>query len=570
MRNKQYSLFFLLLLIPVLLVGQESVLRLIPYNGTEASFLTAQIVADTTANGGNIPANRVYELQRGGLYLSKALFQVKAGNTLRIRANDSAGRRPAILLYPTGSGTNPQNPPGQMFQLNGGDLNLKSLILSGYFEPIDSNINNLQGGLINTNGAGSSMYIDDCIITSSNGNHLRTGSATKVVKVTNCVIADMGWLGRSNLGAGKAIDLREASCDSLIFVNNTFVNWQDRIIRHYNFSNPSAGTGAIGVTIFDHNTLVNGMSYHGLLSLGDVGNKVIITNNLFIDPNSLGEDTSDATRKAEWANTGEKYPNGTNRMTWIFSAPNDTTQWVVKNNYYSVSDSGQAFINYYSSKYPGVVVGYGNPLSWHINKKLKADSATAFVKTSTPLALTKIPKLMTNPNRWYISTTGGNRLKNTPTSAWVRAEHDYDRKRYQYWSDTLNCTYPTTSPLYTADRGLFPVGDLNWYPTKKAQWLITDVKPGDNMLPSAYSLDQNYPNPFNPSTTIRYQVPVNGLVTLKVYNLIGQEVATLVNEVQTASAYETSFDASALSSGIYFYTLKAGNFVETKKMMLLK
>ena len=77
MRNKCFGFCALLLLIlPLLAVGQDSVLRLIPYNGAENSFLSAQIVADTTANNG-IPANRVYELQRGALYLSKALFQVK-------------------------------------------------------------------------------------------------------------------------------------------------------------------------------------------------------------------------------------------------------------------------------------------------------------------------------------------------------------------------------------------------------------------------------------------------------------------------------------------------------------
>ncbi|HAP34508.1 MAG TPA: hypothetical protein DCQ28_00655 [Bacteroidetes bacterium] len=570
MKQKQYKLLLVvLLLLPFVIVAQESVLRLVPYNGQESSFLNAQLIADTTANNG-IPANRVYELQRGKLYLSKGLFQVNKQYRLRIRANDSTGSRPAILLYPTGSGATPQNPPGQMFQLNGGDIELKSIVISGYFEPIDSNINNLQGGLINTNGAGSSMYIDDCVVTQSNGNHLRTESATLVVKVTNSIFADMGFLGRSNLGAGKAIDMREASCDSLIFVNNTFVNFQDRIIRHYNFGNPTAGTGAIGYTLFDHNTIVNGMSYHGLLSLGDVGKKVIITNNLFIDPNSLGEDSSDATRKAEWANTGEKYPNGTNRMTWIFSAPNDSTQWVVKNNYYSISDSGQAFINYSSSIFPGKVLGYGSPLSWHINKRLGADSATAFIKTTNPVVLTKIPKLMTDLCRWYISPTGGNKLKNTPTSAWVRSLHDFDRKRYQYWNDTLNATYSTSLPIYTADRGLFPIGDLNWYPSKKAQWLVTSVKQIQSVTPNAFSLDQNYPNPFNPSTTIKYQIPLNGMVSLKVYNLIGQEVASLVNDMQTAASYETSFDASKLSSGIYFYTLRAGNFVETKKMMLLK
>jgi hypothetical protein len=91
-----------------------------------------------------------------------------------------------------------------------------------------------------------------------------------------------------------------------------------------------------------------------------------------------------------------------------------------------------------------------------------------------------------------------------------------------------------------------------------------------DLVPMAYELGQNYPNPFNPSTTIRFSVPEAGLVTLKVYNLLGEEVATLLNNEQAAGVYEANFDASRLSSGIYFYTLEAKNFTSTKKMVLLK
>ena len=91
-----------------------------------------------------------------------------------------------------------------------------------------------------------------------------------------------------------------------------------------------------------------------------------------------------------------------------------------------------------------------------------------------------------------------------------------------------------------------------------------------DLVPMAYELGQNYPNPFNPSTTIRFSIPEAGLVTLKVYNLLGEEVATLLNSEQTSGVYEASFDASKLSSGIYFYTLDAKNFTSTKKMVLLK
>jgi len=92
----------------------------------------------------------------------------------------------------------------------------------------------------------------------------------------------------------------------------------------------------------------------------------------------------------------------------------------------------------------------------------------------------------------------------------------------------------------------------------------------DLIAPLEFSLEQNYPNPFNPSTKINFQLIENGFTSLKVYDVLGTEVATLVNEEKSAGNYEVSFDATTLSSGLYFCTLQTGSFTETKKMMLLK
>jgi hypothetical protein len=89
-------------------------------------------------------------------------------------------------------------------------------------------------------------------------------------------------------------------------------------------------------------------------------------------------------------------------------------------------------------------------------------------------------------------------------------------------------------------------------------------------IPKEFSLSQNYPNPFNPVTVIRYQLPVNSFVTLKVFDLLGREIATLVNSEQEAGYKSVNFDASKLSSGIYIYKLVAGSFIDVKKMLLLK
>ena len=92
----------------------------------------------------------------------------------------------------------------------------------------------------------------------------------------------------------------------------------------------------------------------------------------------------------------------------------------------------------------------------------------------------------------------------------------------------------------------------------------------ENILPQTIRLYQNYPNPFNPSTTFRYSIPVQSKVTIKVYDVLGNEIAALMNEEKSIGTYELTWNASNLASGVYFYQLNAGNFNETKKMILIR
>ena len=109
---------------------------------------------------------------------------------------------------------------------------------------------------------------------------------------------------------------------------------------------------------------------------------------------------------------------------------------------------------------------------------------------------------------------------------------------------------------------------IAWYRNE----LYTSVSPGEHHQPTPdkYALHQNYPNPFNPATTIQFNLPYESPVTMKIFNLMGQEVATLIDRNMTAGMHHVEFDASDLPSGIYFYRIKAGDFADMKKMVLLK
>jgi hypothetical protein len=100
--------------------------------------------------------------------------------------------------------------------------------------------------------------------------------------------------------------------------------------------------------------------------------------------------------------------------------------------------------------------------------------------------------------------------------------------------------------------------------------VTVDVRMPDAEIPAAFSLHQNYPNPFNPSTTIKYDLPKDSRVSLKLFNILGQEVETIINEDQMAGYKSVEWNASNVTSGVYFYRIHAGDFVASKKLLFLK
>jgi sugar lactone lactonase YvrE len=136
--------------------------------------------------------------------------------------------------------------------------------------------------------------------------------------------------------------------------------------------------------------------------------------------------------------------------------------------------------------------------------------------------------------------------------------------------DTLISEMPRPSGMVFDPNGNLYITSLSQDNILKVSNLPTAVENENNSVVSNYSLEQNYPNPFNPSTKIQFRIADFGFVSLRVYDVLGKEVVTLVNEEKPAGSYEVNFNAAGLSSGIYFYKLQAGSLVETKKMILLR
>jgi len=163
---------------------------------------------------------------------------------------------------------------------------------------------------------------------------------------------------------------------------------------------------------------------------------------------------------------------------------------------------------------------------------------------------------------------------------WLRA-HLYKYSIYAAGVDTLNGgSSPMDNEAGFAQNHVVLISDANplfVLPTDifGSQWKTGVAMPGDPAVPTEFALEQNYPNPFNPTTEIVYALPKQLKVNLSIYNSLGQRIATLVDKKQPAGCYNVTWSAkdqygNAVSSGVYFYRLEAGEFVSTMKMLFIK
>jgi hypothetical protein len=532
----------------------------VPTYAPGGKYLNEFIAADSVGRG--TTDNTTYVLARDQVYYSNSYIN-NVGWTLRMRSSygklsgSGASRSgyPATIFMKLGSsGTQVSD-----FVQIAGNVWLSNLEISGYDETIGSTmLGTVFEEILLCTSPGYNITIDSCIITNCGQGIIRLNSAPRVVQVTNSIFANMGSRLFSDLGNGRAIDCRNGSVDSLVLVNNTFVNSQDRLIRHY------SSTANIKYMKFDHNTCVNSASFHGLLSFGHTQGKFSITNNLFVNPWAYGDDT-DVVRQAEMGDNGEQNPlNGQPRMTILNACPDSTTAsvpttWTIKNNYYRITPAEQTW---WTGAGANPALKLPSPLPWHISKKIGTDSLTAFQATTADVK--NIPALMTETMTYYRSPTGANKTKVNNTAA-----PDMHRTSFGYLTDSLDCSYPTSASIYTAATGGQPVGSLLWW------GLTVGVTKSSNSIPEGFVLTQNYPNPFNPATLIEYQLPVASNITLKVFDILGREVATLVDGMKEAGYYTVSFDASHVTSGVYFAQIagqgKNGqSFQKMIKMVLMK
>ena len=362
------------------------------------------------------------------------------------------------------------------------------------------------------------IYADSCFFENSAQSFIRTDNQLAKIRLTNSIVRNC--LG--DFANGRAIDDRGNNMDTLYLENNTFYNISSRVLRD--------GGGWINYVYVNHNTFVNLGKY--ILAIGECPT-VIFTNNLSINCGFTGQNQS-----------------STGALVTLSS--------LISTNYNGRVQSVEAHNNNFASSttfpshFPDTVTVVPN-----FNSQMLTTMASSGFDTAN---FSELVKFTLEPPA----------VDSIITGYWANGGNDaYPANGLQATSD-YNFSYPTNSKSYTGGTNGQPVGSLNWFN------IISDVKNKHvSALPSSYTLEQNYPNPFNPETIIEYTLPKQSAVKLIIYNSLGEEIKTLIDNIQSAGIHFIKWNGTnkygqKVSSGIYFYRITSGKFSDIKKMIMIK
>jgi hypothetical protein len=422
-------------------------------------------------------------------------------------------------------------------------------------------VGNSNGVLISTNTGLSWQGVNTGI---SNANvrsfALKSGKVFAAASEGVCVSTDGGvnWADASGgqrfktvAVVAKGTDLFLAASDSGIYHStNDGQSWFSASGGLTGFALQVVSLAASG------NNLIAGTQNGTYFSSNNGANWTLLTGPFPIDRLTLG---FAANGNKVFAISGGVYLSTDNGVTWS----------VTNNGFPSNSLWSSAIIAFGStvivSGINGPYISTNDGVSWSAVSGFPS-TATSPVVTSFAQSGTTLMAGTTNPAGLYVSTNGGFNWQSTGAVLPNNLITSAVSSLLVNGQDVL----AGTGMGGFGDNGLFGL-NTGYGVWKRSLASLLGVKQSvQQSLPKTFALNQNYPNPFNPSTTIAYALPQAAVVTLKVYDVLGREVATLVNEKKIAGSYSVSFDGSRFASGVYFYRLTSGNDVQTKRMMLIK
>jgi hypothetical protein len=547
---------------------------------SKSNSLTNALNLDTV----NVPAGRVYELRANGYYplavdittSTKRPTVIIGEDATRLVSNKNASSAPPVICGSTisGGGSN----PGKIFFSN--DLTIKNCGIipaasdgSTGWQFFGCSAPNctvlLENDLfehtlwifMTADKPGTKLFWKDCYFVNMSGQACRRNggvfdgfSNMDTVLVENCTHI---------MAQGSMYKFRNYVYNRIIFNHNTFINCGGTIFENIGYESNMSITNNIFVNSnlqpfqkyvagdwgeVDADTLVT-----GLVNVRDFPDNTytVVPRKILVEGNVIYWDS-----RFNDMNT----TLNTNKV-------NGYTAW--QSQMVTMNTRSQAMFDN-NTKYPYLTEGV-----WY-------RTLPSFTN-SRDLLTTQVDNLKT----FSVGTVDLSSTNVLPNWRLVNIGADYFV--YSDWPIPVDLSYSNADLLIGATGG-FPVGDLNWFPAKKALWtaqrdaentaitnalnagtktIATGVDKVEN-LPITFQLQQNYPNPFNPSTKITFSLAHSANTSLKVFDMLGREVATLVNGYTVSGTHDVQFNAMNLASGIYYYKLTSGNFTEVKKMVLLK
>jgi hypothetical protein len=575
----------------LILIGSASVIAQTPDTvyipWTQSMEISNIINADTS-----VTAPRVYVLDRGAVYFIERAFFINSDVTF-IAKGDPNERPPVLAAAIRADGSSEGwyfyvYAPGISLELN--DLYLLSM------RPDQATLGWSRGISIHANDVSVKVRrvvfdaFSECAIRPDGAHGLK-------LDVQDSHFRNLQHT--SSFFGGQAFLMGNFYPDTLQFINNTIFS-----VNAYLFDIRNLGPH----NVFEHNTVVYGVVNPFLIRQAD---KLYIRNNLFYASHAYGGDP-------RWMGSLFPFPDSTasgiykirkQGDVWHGIGPVtgpeawnseergiifDPNQWThqAENNVYHFPTALMDFYNNYNDTVTvadSITTFSGSRQL--LTRKLNNPAWIGPYSQSVLDTVTNPAHPLYSPNVKHVNNIDADPgfadqgvvdhideliryINNIVNDSFDRPWH-YELNFPPAWPLPESFEY-TNSQLMTASTDGFPVGDLNWFPDKKAEWLLTNVRNNDRgFIPDDFSLSNAYPNPFNPQTNIDFRLAQASQVRITIYNVLGQQINVLVNEELAPGSYTVTWNGTndsgiLVPSGVYLYRLEAGSFSQTKKVMFLK